>query len=73
MRTPVSDTKITVSSGAEESWVGEREVFVEKLREERGSYKLGAAKILVEPVYADGPKGVMEGWGEEEEDDDFEL
>jgi hypothetical protein len=76
LRTPMSDTKITVFKDAEDSWASAKETFVEKLKEARLEAKARrhneslSCKILVEPFYEQSmlPSGSLD-----EDDEEFEF
>ena len=75
LRTPTSDTKITVFRDGEDSWISAKEAFIEKLKEASAAAKARRldgvnCKILVEPFYE---QVVLPSSGVEEDDVEFDF
>ena len=76
LRTPTSDTKITVLKDAEDSWISAKAKFVDKLKEARAEAKANrpnetaSFEILVEPFYEEG---VMMTSNADEDDEEFDF
>jgi hypothetical protein len=76
LRTPMSDTKITVFKDAEDSWTSAKDTFVEKLKEARLEARARrqndslSCKILVEPFYE---QNMLPSGSFDEDDEEFEF
>lgn len=74
LRTPISDTKITVFKDAEDSWAAAKDTFVDRLKEAKKNARLSRGaeapsyQILVEPFFEQGVE--MNG---SVDDDDVEF
>ena len=73
LRTPFSNTILTIHGDAEDAWTTAKPIFAEKLKESRAEartrrvYDSGGYKILIEPFY----EQVIEMGGGTEADDDM--
>jgi hypothetical protein len=76
LRTPFSNTILTVHSDAEDAWTTAKATFAEKLKESRAEARArkvddsGGYKILIEPFYE---QVIMTGGGTEADDDVFDY
>lgn len=76
LRTPFSNTILTVYGDAEDAWTTAKATFAEKLKESRAEARTrrvddsGGYKILIEPFYE---QVIMTGGGTEADDDVFDY